>query len=119
MRCKHILLVEDDYLIGLNIQQTLTSAGFDVSGPAMNVAAGMELITENKLDAAVLDVNLGDQFSEEIVLRLMDLKIPYLLLTGYDRENLPDIFAGAPLMEKPFDGNELISTIQELCKQNR
>ncbi|MEX2403435.1 MAG: response regulator [Balneolales bacterium] len=118
MSYKRILLVEDEFLVGLNIQSTLTNAGFEVFGPALNAQAALKLIAENDFDAAVLDVNLGGQSSDGIASKLAALDIPFLLLTGYDRENLPTELANAPLMEKPFDENELVEMIIRLSTQN-
>ncbi|MEX0928083.1 MAG: response regulator [Balneolales bacterium] len=114
MTAKRILLVEDEYLVGLDIQSILTDAGFDVSEPAMNIGAALDLIKNNKFDAAVLDVNLGGQSSEEIAARLTDLRIPFILLTGYGRENLPPEVVDATVVEKPFDEQKLIETIRNL-----
>lgn len=115
MNDKRILLVEDEFLVGLNIQTILSEAGFDVSGPALNIKQALKLIDEYVFDAAVLDVNLGGIFSDEIASSLIALEVPFMLLTGYDRANLPDELSSAPLMEKPFDGDELVEMIQNLC----
>lgn len=114
-----ILLVEDEYLVGINIQYTLTDAGFEVIGPAMNIKHALQFIETEDIDAAVLDVNLGGQYNGQIASKLKDLKIPFLLLTGYGRENLPREIKDAPLVEKPFDGQQLIETVRKLHKKFR
>ena len=56
-----ILIVEDDYLIAQNLEDELTEAGFSVLGPAGSVSDAMAIIDEGgQPDAAILDVNLGD-----------------------------------------------------------
>ncbi|MEX0686181.1 MAG: response regulator [Balneolales bacterium] len=119
MSIKSILLVEDEYLIGINIYTTLSDAGYEVIGPAMNVQSAMQLIDKNNFDAAVLDVNLGGEFSTTIAARLSRLRIPYLLLSGYTREDLPDEVIDVPLVEKPFDDYILLETLSDFWVDNK
>ncbi|MEX0772941.1 MAG: response regulator [Balneolales bacterium] len=112
---KSILIVEDEFLVGLYIQSTLKDAGFAVTAPAVSVKEALHHIAEEGFDAAVLDINLGEETSEEIAVKLSDLKIPFVFVTGYEHVNLSPQFAGSPLLEKPIEGNQLVDTIHSLC----
>ena len=118
MAGKRILIVEDEFLVGLNIQTILSGAGFDVSGPAVNVTAALQLISDDGFNAAVLDVNLGNgETSGRIAVTLSAQGIPFVLVTGYGRENLPPELKEAPLLEKPVDENKLIETVKKLLSR--
>ena len=115
MTCRKILIVEDEFWVGLNIQTTLSGAGFDVTGPAVNVLEAKQLLDDHHFDVAVLDINLGDETSNEIAYQLSRLKVPFIFLSGYERDNLSPEFIDIPLIEKPFDEEELINVIREIC----
>lgn len=53
-----ILVVEDDFLIALELEQTLRRAGYEVVGPVISVGMALRLLRQVRPDAAVLDVNL-------------------------------------------------------------
>ncbi|MEX0686180.1 MAG: response regulator [Balneolales bacterium] len=119
MCCKHILLVEDEFLVGMNIQITLRNAGFKVTGPAMKIEEALLLIDENEFDGAVLDVNLGGNSSCEVATKLTELGIPFIFLTGYTRDNLPFDINDIMVLEKPFHDEKLIETVKGLWLENK
>ena len=56
---QHVLVVEDSYLVALDLTEALEREGADLVGPAYNLDKAHRLSLETrKLDAAVLDVNL-------------------------------------------------------------
>jgi len=55
----NVLIVEDDYLIALDVEQELTAAGFEVCGVASSQAEALELAERLRPDLAVVDINLS------------------------------------------------------------
>ena len=57
---RRILVVEDDFLVALDMEEQLEAAGATVVGPVPSIkdALGLMAIAPG-LDAAMLDVNLG------------------------------------------------------------
>ena len=54
-----ILVVEDDYMIADDLRRDLEAAGARVLGPVPSLPEALELLRgADRLDAAVLDVNL-------------------------------------------------------------
>src|SRR5262245_57230309 len=115
MTGKRVLVIEDEFLIGLEVQSLLSEAGFGVVGPARTVADALGRICCADFDAAVVDGNLGGQSAEEIGAALAARGTPFVVLTGYDRENLPPSLVNAPLIKKPFDNPALIAMVRRLC----
>jgi DNA-binding response OmpR family regulator len=111
---KRILIVEDDAFIGLDLMQQLCEAGFQVIGPAMSAAEALELLSETGCDAAVLDVNLGRETSEVVAVELARRSVPFLGASGYDKEQHPPAFSGAPLLTKPFQIHALVAELNRL-----
>ena len=65
-----ILLVEDEFLIALDLQILLYRLGCDVLGPVGSVAEALVLLRHERPDAAVLDINLRDGIVTPVIERL-------------------------------------------------
>lgn len=57
--CKTILIVEDEFLVALNLSRTLTALGFETIGIAPDAYTATRLAHEMP-DVALVDVNLRD-----------------------------------------------------------
>ena len=77
-----VLVVEDDPLIALDLEDTLSRAGFDVVGVAANVEQGLDCIERDPPAAATLDYQLGRETSDPIASALDALEIPYCYVSG-------------------------------------
>src|SRR5688572_1033426 len=77
-----ILLVEDDPLIRLDLETSLTELGAIVTA-ASNVGKALEALKVSALDFAVLDFELGAETSEPIAQAAQARNIPFLYLSGY------------------------------------
>ena len=104
---KKVLVVEDEWLIAASLEDSLTAQGFAVVGPAASVSMALDLIEAEPLDFALLDVSLGTEKSFPIADRLRSLSVPFLFLTGYGSTDLPETFAGSPLVAKPICESDL------------
>lgn len=108
----NILLVEDEYLIAADVETTLTRRGATIVGLAPTVADALIVINEaERLDCAVLDVNLGSETSYPVADALSVRNVPVIFVTGYDSLILPAAFASYPRLNKPFNANILVNTI--------
>lgn len=97
---KRVLVVEDNYLLALELADALEAANAVVVGPCSNLAdAGLHLAHS---DLAVLDVNLSGQNTFHLADRLKALDVPYVFFTGYDKNVLPERFAGIDCITKPL-----------------
>ncbi len=107
-----ILIVEDNALVALDLSEALRTAGFEVAGPAMTVAQAMTLIGGGGCDAAVLDINLRGETSEEVAHELKAQAIPFMTLTGYARTQQPEVFEGVPAFTKPVPAPLVIEELR-------
>jgi DNA-binding response OmpR family regulator len=94
-----VLVVEDEFMIGLDIGQQLASAGYEVVGLATSVAKALRL--EPRCDVAVLDVNLGGETCEAVAQKLRASGKPFVVLTGYSADTLQPSFSDATILTKP------------------
>jgi PAS domain S-box-containing protein len=98
-----ILVVEDEPFVALQLQSDLESDGYEVIGPAANVAQGERLAQCEALDAALVDVSLGPATSASIAEYLLERRIPFAFATGYaDGSILPEHLRTVPRLAKPY-----------------
>lgn len=109
-----VLILEDEWLIAELLKDSLESAGFQVCGPVARVAQALELIESARPDAAVLDVSLRREKSFPVARVLMKRAIPFLFMTGYVPNDIPDDFRGKLMLNKPIDHSKLVSSVAQL-----
>ena len=107
-----ILVVEDEFIIGLDIVQQLAEAGFEVLGPVPSVAKALELVARPGCDVAVLDVNLGGVTCEPVAEKLRASGKPFVVLTGYSPQNLAPYFNDATILTKPPCMDDLLAVVR-------
>jgi CheY-like chemotaxis protein len=101
MSAKRVLVVEDEYLVAMDMSAWLEAAGAHVVGPASNVSAALEALDGAQLDGAILDVNLRGEMAYPVADALAARGIPFVFTTGYDARTVPARFAGVKRCEKP------------------
>ncbi len=98
-----VLLVEDEALVAMMIQESLTEFGFHVIGPVCTVSEAEAVARDDPPDAAVLDINLGDGLIYSVAEILSARKVPFVFVTGYDAESVDSRFSEIPILQKPID----------------
>jgi CheY-like chemotaxis protein len=96
LRDRHILVVEDEYLIATTLSDQLEGVGSIVVGPVPSVERAIKAIESNpEIDAAILDVNLGGAMAYPVADALLARNIPFIFTSGYEdgafRQRYPQI----------------------------
>ena len=107
-----ILIVEDEPFIALALEAMLLELGFDVAGSAAQVSAALELIGRERIDGAILDVNLGSQRIDPVADILAARPCPFFFTTGYGISGLPARHAGRTVLQKPFGLEQLFTVLR-------
>jgi DNA-binding response OmpR family regulator len=107
-----VLVVEDEFMIALDISQQLAAAGFEVVGPAKSVAKALGLVAEPGCDVAILDLNLGGETSESVARKLRALGKPFIILSGYSTDDPLQWLNGATVLRKPLPMCDLLAAIR-------
>ena len=107
-------MVEDEPILALSLQDLLDDLGYEVVGPAFRIAAALELAASEAIDAAILDVNMGDGHSYGVAERLRERGIPYLFATGYGRSGLDPGHERTPVLQKPYREAQLAAALDKL-----
>jgi CheY-like chemotaxis protein len=108
-----VLVVEDEFLIAMDLEQLLRRHGWRVLGPAATVAAALRLLRGAMPDVALLDVNLGGELVTPVAAELRARGVPFVLASAYDRLGLlrDAVLAAAPNVGKPTDERRLLAAL--------
>jgi DNA-binding response OmpR family regulator len=110
-----VLVVEDDYFIAIETCDVLSVAGAQVIGPARDLATGLAAIRDERIDCAVLDINLRGLMAFPLAKELRAREIPMIFATGYDASTIPAELADVVRLEKPVDLAALCRAIEASC----
>jgi CheY-like chemotaxis protein len=83
-----VLVVEDEFLLALELELLLGRHGYRVLGPASTVAEALRLLEGATPDAALLDVNLRGEMVTPVAEALRALAVPFVLASAYDQPDL-------------------------------
>src|SRR6201986_827752 len=84
-----VLIVEDDPIISLAFEDTISSLGLQRVRCAGSVATALDLIAARLPEFALLDVGLAREKSFAVAEKLAALKIPFAFVTGYGADKGP------------------------------
>ncbi len=114
---EQVLIVEDEFLIAMDLTETIRDAGAEVVGPAASVSEALELLSTHQVSVAVLDINLGKELSLAVADRLTRDQIPFVYHSGQipllDASDWP----AAPIISKPAIPTVLTAAIAEAAKK--
>lgn len=111
---KHILVVEDEFLIAIHVADIMADLGFGVIGPVGDIHQALALIKEEQLDGAILDVNLSGQLVFPVAAALSAHGVPFILTSGYDVAGLPAEWRDRPVLRKPVAERDLARLAQSV-----
>ncbi len=109
-----VLIVEDQFLIALDLKVALQELGCPEVELAQNLEGALSLARSGSIHAALLDINLNGTRSFAVASVLKDRAIPFAFLTGCDQAVVPREFADTPILEKPFSRGDLARLLARL-----
>jgi len=110
-----VLVVEDDYFIADEICTTLRNGGAEVLGPSPDLEHGLHMVKSERVDCAVLDINLHGDLAFSLAAELRKRGTPAIFATGYDQSVLRGPFSDSVRLEKPINLKELLRAVRSVC----
>jgi CheY-like chemotaxis protein len=109
-----VLVVEDEFIIALDLSETVQDLGYDLEGPFDGNAHALSAIKAQVPDVAILDVFTADGEVYPVADALTEKGVPIIFHSGHVppqemRERYPD----AQACSKPCPPGELIGMVQE------
>ena len=111
---RKVLIVEDEMIVAWLLEDMLAELGCAVVGPAASVKQAMAMIDAAPIEVAVLDVNLNGEMSYPVADALTARGVPFVFVTGYDKNRMLDGYRALPVLQKPFHRSELTDTLAQL-----
>lgn len=112
---RRILVLEDEGLVAMHIEDLLDDLGCKVVGPISNLDDAVAALADEAIDAALLDVNLGDgTTSYPVATRLRQNGVPFAFVTGYGAKGLDEQFRVFPVLSKPVDQAKLRDVLKAM-----
>jgi len=111
----HVMIVEDEPLIGAAMQMFVEEVSGTVSGPHMTLADGLTAAREAApIDVALLDCNLGRDTSWPIAEALAERGVPFAFTSGKGVGEIDPRFSDRPVFAKPVDEDRLKTYLESL-----
>jgi AmiR/NasT family two-component response regulator len=84
-----VLVVEDDYLVSLEVVRTAEEAGFKVLGVASDGLEALDLVRKTSPQAVLLDIQMPGMNGFEVARRIRDeMPTPVVIMTAYEGREL-------------------------------
>lgn len=108
---RRALIVEDSFVVAWMLEDTLAERGFEVVGPMAKLEQAVHAARTERLDLAIVDVNLQGEEAYPVVDLLVERSTPVIVATGYGLETVPARYRDLPRLEKPFVAEDVVSTL--------
>lgn len=113
MSLQHVLVAEDEFIIGVDLCDTVEEAGFVVDGPHDSASSALRSIEKRKPDVAILDVRLEDGTSYKLAERLLAENIPVIFHSGeVSPKEVNGRYPNAIACAKPCPPNQIIEMVR-------
>lgn len=109
-----ILVVEDEFLVALEIERMMADLGCRIVGPVSGVEDALALARTETIDGGILDVNVGGERIDPVAQALIARAIPFILSTGYTSSGISPELRDRPRLSKPFDDGQLAELMRQV-----
>ncbi len=115
-RLESVMIVEDEFLIAMDIDSILKAEGYTVLGPFASVEQALHLLKDTRPDAAVLNYSVRGEAITPVAERLRALDVPMVLSSADYPINAPlsevcEALAGAKSIGKPINERRLFDAL--------
>jgi excisionase family DNA binding protein len=119
-RLVHILVVDDEPLIGKLFKASLNEPGYEVTTTLGSIEA-LELIGKRPFDLIFLDLIMPELDGAELFgrIRQIDKQLPVVIITGYpDSEVMSRAMEHGhfTVLKKPFTGDDILNAVQSFVE---
>jgi DNA-binding NarL/FixJ family response regulator len=113
------LIVEDEFLIALDLEAAMTGLGYEICGLAPNAEEARSLAMDHQPDVVVVDVYLGAREGIETARWLRDVcDASVVFVTAYTDdatlERIREVVPGSPILAKPVYRERLAAAVAEV-----
>ena len=109
-----VLVVEDEFIIALDLSETVKDLGYELDGPYADRTNALEALEDDLPDCAILDVFTADGEVYPLADRLSEAGVPIIFHSGHvPPDELKGRYPEAQACAKPCPPDRLIDALQE------
>ena len=109
-----VLVVEDEFIIALDLSETVQDLGYELEGPYAGNEDAFEAIEDQMPDLAILDVFTADGEVYPLADKLSAAGVPIIFHSGHvPPEEVKALYPDAQACAKPCPPDRLIGALQE------
>ena len=103
-----VLIAEDNLFAAMELERVLVDLGYEPVGPVAQLDQALRLAQQERLDGALLDVDLRGERVFAVAEELERRRIPVIFASGYDTDDMfPAPFTQHPRLRKPFSESDI------------
>jgi DNA-binding response OmpR family regulator len=113
LRGLRILILEDEFLIAMDVEQLCREEGADDVVIMRSLAeTGGALAVAQRFDVAILDLMLDGASTLDFARDLQERDLPFVFASGYtDLDDIFSAFPGIAVVGKPYAGADLMHAV--------
>lgn len=111
-----ILVVEDEFIIAMQLQSVFEEEGAHVLGPYSTLAEALEHAASDDITVASLDVNLGQDTATAVATVLNRRQVPFMFYSVATDDPALASWRHVRLIKKPAAASELIDAVAALVR---
>lgn len=112
-----VLIIEDESLVAMLIEDMLIDLGYEIAAVAARVEQALDYARDVDVDLALLDLNLSGQRTDEVARVLAGRGVRFVFATGYGAAGVDARWEGTPVLQKPFQIEELSRAITRALRR--
>ena len=113
---KSVLVVEDEFMIAMDYAMYFEAIGATVVGPVSSVPQALAMLREQRIDAAVLDIDSRGTKAFIVADALIERRIGFVFRVGIRRHRvIPERFSGVIRCGKPAKAADVADALGRAC----
>ena len=115
-----VLVVEDEFIIMLELASLLEDAGAEIVGPFAGMREALAAAQVEAIDAAVLDLRVGNDNIAPVARKLAQRGIPFVFYTGQtETDPMLAEWPGYRVLGKPAEPAVIVAALVRLLRRAR
>lgn len=115
----HVLVVEDEFIILMELQSVLTEAGAVVIGGCRSIDEALSLVDDEDLEVAILDIRLGKDTVAPVARELTRRGIPFIFYTGQvETDPIRAEWPDCKIVPKPARPQMIVAALAALLRRD-
>ena len=118
---RQIFIVEDEPIIAALLCDVIMDFGYEYVGPAYDLQGALSMVRklDRQIDAALVDIMLGEKLAYELCHPLHARHVPFAFATGLKRDMIEAPWRKCRHVAKPFSRKDIAAVLALLLEQDQ